>query len=128
VPDRCHTESSQVLGREPWQYLGIDLVVVEDGLVTLQAQLPQPSRDVHRVPRSDRDGKPDVTRMMACTRTIRSQASPSGCGVMQEGAQGPDVRRGAAGGFHEGGPLVGAQMEAFALSVEELYAARESGL
>jgi hypothetical protein len=80
VPDRCHTESSQVLGREPWQYLGIDLVVVEDGLVTLQAQLPQPSRDVHRVPRSDRDGKPDVTRMMACTRTIRSQASPSGCG------------------------------------------------
>ena len=51
MPDRGHTESSQVLGREPWQDLGIDLIVAEDGLVTLQAQLPQPSRDVHRIPR-----------------------------------------------------------------------------
>jgi hypothetical protein len=40
---------------------------------------------------------------------------------MQEGAQGPDVRRGPAGGFHEGGHLLGAQLEAFALSVEELH-------
>jgi glyoxylase-like metal-dependent hydrolase (beta-lactamase superfamily II) len=51
VPDRGHTKSSQVLRREPWQDLGVDLILAEDGLVTLQAQLPQPSRDVHRVPR-----------------------------------------------------------------------------
>jgi hypothetical protein len=50
VPDRGHTERSQILGREPWQDLGIDFVVAEGRPVTLQAQFPQPSRDVHRIP------------------------------------------------------------------------------
>ena len=52
MPDCGHTESRQVLGREPWQNFGVDLILAEDGLVTLQAQLPQPSRDVHRIPLS----------------------------------------------------------------------------
>ena len=50
MPDRGHTESRQVLGREPWQDLGVDLIVAEDGLVTLQAQLLQPIGDVHGAP------------------------------------------------------------------------------
>ena len=63
MPDRGHTESSQVLGREPWQNLGVDLIVAEDGLVTLQAQLPQPSRDVHSVPHGDGDCLAKATRV-----------------------------------------------------------------
>jgi hypothetical protein len=57
VPDRGHTDSSQVLGCEPWQNLGVDLILAEDRLVTLQAQLPQPSRDVQGVPLVD-GGRP----------------------------------------------------------------------
>lgn len=51
MPDGGHAEFSQILRRKPWQDLGVDLVLAEDGLVTLQAQTPQPSRDVHSDPR-----------------------------------------------------------------------------
>jgi hypothetical protein len=47
VAERGHAEFLEVLPRQPGQQPGIDVVLAERRFVSLQAQAPQPSRDVH---------------------------------------------------------------------------------
>jgi hypothetical protein len=44
VADRGHAKADQVIGRQLRQHLGIDIVVAESGLVSLEAQVAQPRR------------------------------------------------------------------------------------
>ena len=53
----------------------------------------------------------------ALGRHLQQLAFPA-AGVMQDGAQGPHLGRGLAGGGDERGPLLGGEIEAFALGVE----------
>jgi hypothetical protein len=47
VPDRGDPKGDQILGGQPRQHLGVDIVGAERLGVLLQAQIPQPARDVH---------------------------------------------------------------------------------
>jgi hypothetical protein len=47
VPDRGDAKRGQVIGGQPLQHLGIDMVGLEYLDVILEAQVPQPGRDVH---------------------------------------------------------------------------------
>jgi hypothetical protein len=47
MPDGRDAEADQVLGGQPRQHLGVDVVGSECLGVILQAEVPQPGRDVH---------------------------------------------------------------------------------
>ena len=47
MPDRGDAEGAQVVGGQPRQHLGVDVVGLERLDIILQAQVPQPARDVH---------------------------------------------------------------------------------
>jgi hypothetical protein len=47
MPDRADAKRDQVLGGQPRQHLGVDIVGAKCLGVILQAQLPQLARDVH---------------------------------------------------------------------------------
>jgi len=40
MADRCHTDGDQVLGRQVWQYVSVDIVVAERRLVLSKTELP----------------------------------------------------------------------------------------
>src|SRR6516164_8698100 len=52
MADRDHTDLFEILRRQLREYLPIDLIVAESGLVPLEAQAAQPNRDVHQSPSS----------------------------------------------------------------------------
>ena len=47
MSDRGDAERNQVLGGQPRQHLGVDVVGAEGLEVIREAQIPQPARDVH---------------------------------------------------------------------------------
>jgi hypothetical protein len=47
VPDRRHANGEQILGGQPRQHLGVDMMGAKRLGVILQAQVPQPVRKVH---------------------------------------------------------------------------------
>jgi hypothetical protein len=49
MPNRGNPEFAQILGGQPQQHLGIDIVVAESRHITFKAQALQPRRYVHAV-------------------------------------------------------------------------------
>lgn len=74
MPHRDDAEVFEVLARQPRHKFGIDVVVTERRLVLLQAQAPQPSRNVHLPPPLGRPGfcvslsLPQIARKCALQR------------------------------------------------------------
>ena len=105
-------------------------------LPRLRAALTRCTREVELVEGSRGDGNGPVHALAALLEGAEHDAAafevhPLGgklqslalaaAGVVQDGAQGPHLGRGRAGGGHEGGPLGGGQVQAFPGAVVELH-------